>query len=230
MTVNAKKREKRTLNSVLRYFGYRVIPLTNTESVSEKYENSPEVNPRILRLRTILPSRLEVEWTTVRTANINEQRKSEKIKSTEPPISTVQQTTTKSIEDTTIQQTTESTTEFLIRLPDVEEQVDIQSENSTDKVNMMNTEKSNSTGVNIISIDGGFAPALSNSDLNFELIKSNDVYLGSTMHVDDYNYNSYQYVMPHFESMQEINGNQISAEQNEIINFNNYFRQFNSGV
>lgn len=217
-TVSAKKREKRTLNSLLRYFGYRVIPLSETENISEKHEIPSEknLNPRFLRLRTILPSRVEVEWTTAKIAKMNEHVKSEKIRMIEST-TTARQTTTKPFESTTTQEikvtepATESTTEFLIRLPDVDEISSV--ENATNIDSMMNTDKANSSEVNNASI-------MTNS--NFELIKSNDIYLGST-YINDYNYNPYQYIMPRFENIQEISGNQIFAQPNEINNFDNYF-------
>lgn len=229
--INANKREKRTINNLLRYFGYRVIPLTDTENVSAKFENPQETNPnpRLLRLRTILPSIL-IEWTTAKTASTNDKLKSEKLRVTED--TTSNPTTIKPIETTTIQNATvnESTTEFLIHLPDLEEEIlsvkirePNQSENTTDIESMTNTDDNSSIVV-------GNNKTNSHGDPNFELIKSNDIYLGSTMHVDDYNFNSYQYIMPHFENMREISDNQINAEPNEVNNFNNYFQKLISGV
>lgn len=51
---SARRREKRTLNSFLRYFGFKIVPLEDVEFVTEKIIESTR-NPKALRIQTRAP-------------------------------------------------------------------------------------------------------------------------------------------------------------------------------
>lgn len=159
LTVDGHRREKRTINRFLRYFGYKLTPITDTESVSQKYENPPaEQVPAFQRLRSIFPSRLELEWTTEST------KTKEKIKVTE---------------STT---TTESTTEFLIQVPDAETIAPTRSPRQSDNETVVTEKMEGPLPTNDVNNQRGYEyfPPPTNS-LNYEVVKSNDIYIDSSV-------------------------------------------------
>lgn len=245
-SVHANKREKRTINRVLRYFGYRLMPVsTDAETVSERYQNSPEI-PSFLRLRTILPSRLAFEWTTEGT-----RKKSENIKMAEETTTTKAEIATTSKKSTLNQVTTtrsknskiEATTStpFIIKIPDIESIENFQEPselrdprqaenepinttepfNTTEPINTTEPKSTTDSKVDDPSLNNpvmenvGYSYQVPNQNLNanFEVVKSNDIYLGSMLVSDNNNYNPYQYITPRFEN---INLQDINSLQNNF--------------
>ncbi|CAG9809139.1 unnamed protein product [Chironomus riparius] len=64
---DGNKRPKRTLGTLLRFFGYKVIPIDDVEFVTESIPESTR-NPKALRINTQRPSiKVEVEETTMKS-------------------------------------------------------------------------------------------------------------------------------------------------------------------
>ncbi|KAG5673785.1 hypothetical protein PVAND_003805 [Polypedilum vanderplanki] len=63
---NARSREKRTLNTFLRYFGFKIVPLEDVEFVTEKIIESSR-NPKAIRIQTLAPKMEEDNKTIITT-------------------------------------------------------------------------------------------------------------------------------------------------------------------
>lgn len=116
---DASSRQKRTLGTILNFFGYKLVPLHGSagrealaDAPVEKYEYPPETprNPKFMRIQTVMPFRV-VEPTPKPTFDFDVRQASTTEDQPEPPIfkMIVKETPQAALED--VQPTEASTTE-----------------------------------------------------------------------------------------------------------------------
>lgn len=65
LTCDGNTRQKRTLNTFLRYFGFRIVPIDDVEFVTQQNIVESTRNPKAMRIKTQRPSiKVDVEETT----------------------------------------------------------------------------------------------------------------------------------------------------------------------